>query len=346
MQIDLGKIESSDWYINKAFARGKNKVSLTKIKTRMKKDEKYKFLESIRLSVINDTLRSDLGKLVQIFPKYEELDIFYKEIFSCFIDVDKYKHSFGKLNWAAKQIQAIYKQNNKLLHRKTDSKSILEIRNIYLARVHSVLNQISNAFEYLEYTRKRIKDLPNVKTSMYTVAIAGFPNVGKSTLLSKITDSKPEINSYAFTTKGLMIGYLKSDGLSTKKKKKSKIYDDDLINADVVSKVNNGKIQVIDTPGSLNRFEKMNNIEKMAHLCIKHVAHIIVYVFDFTEPYSITEQIKLYQDLKKINKDIIVYFSKTDIVGTKLIDGFEVKGIYNTEELKQQLVSHSLNFQS
>ena len=45
-----------------------------------------------------------------------------------------------------------------------------------------------------------MKDYPTIKTSLFTVAICGFPNVGKTTLLSKMTPSEPEISNYSFTT--------------------------------------------------------------------------------------------------------------------------------------------------
>jgi len=38
-----------------------------------------------------------------------------------------------------------------------------------------------------------MKGFPSIKTNLPTIAIAGFPNVGKTTLLSKITDAKPKI---------------------------------------------------------------------------------------------------------------------------------------------------------
>ncbi|MFT4297726.1 MAG: GTPase, partial [Candidatus Woesearchaeota archaeon] len=172
-------------------------------------------------------------------------------------------------------------------------------------------------FKILDKARARIKELPNIKTSLPTVAIAGFPNVGKSTLLGKLTDSKPEIKSYAFTTKALMIGYAIKD---------------------------EKKIQIIDTPGTLNRFEKMNKIEKMAHLCMKYSASAIIYVFDLSEiSYPVHEQIQLFNEAKKLNKEIYVYFSKSDILSKDLITKFmkesKIKGLTESEKLKQQLLS-------
>lgn len=133
---------------------------------------------------------------------------------------------------------------------------------------------------------------------MTTVAIAGFPNVGKTTLLSKITSSTPEINSYAFTTKGLNLGY---------------------------AKMKNLKIQFIDTPGTLNRLNKMNSIEKQAHLAMKYVTDIIIYIFDLTESYPLADQEKLFKRIKEYDLPEIIYLSKTDLLDKDTIGSFKKK---------------------
>src|SRR3989339_56236 len=136
-----------------------------------------------------------------------------------------------------------------------------------------------------------MKDFPAIKTDLYTVAITGFPNIGKSTLLSRITPAKPEIKAYAFTTKGLNLGY---------------------------AKIGIHKIQYIDTPGVLAR-DRVNAIEEQAHLVLKYVANLIVYVIDLTEPYPLKIQEKLLKELKDHDKPIIVYLSKTDIIDKSII---------------------------
>ena len=138
-----------------------------------------------------------------------------------------------------------------------------------------------------------MKSFPSVKENLFTVAIVGFPNVGKSTLISALTDSNVEINSYSFTTKSLLIGYRK-DG--------------------------NEKIQFIDTPGTLDRDIKKNIIEKQAELAMKYVADLLVYVFDPIEYYSLEKQERLLKNVNKFGKETILYMSKTDIADPDIID--------------------------
>lgn len=322
MEIRLGKVEDAQFYINKAFGRGKKKKDTVKDKNikagkKESKDRKYKNLEIVRLTTIKDIFYNDLNSIIRSFPRYDGLDPFYKALFTCVIDVDVYKKSLANILWAQNKIVELFRKYNKILSSKEYIKDMTPERNAFLGRSASIIRNIKDSFTYLEEARRQIKVLPNVKTSLFTVAIAGFPNVGKSTLLSKLTGSKPEIAAYAFTTKGLMIGHVLDNGR---------------------------KIQVIDTPGTLNRFEKMNNIERMAHLAMKHLANVIVYVFDLSEPYPIDVQLKLFNDLKTLDKKIIVYFSKSDILDKKLIDKFEIEGTYDVENLKKMVVEEANAF--
>jgi GTP1/Obg family GTP-binding protein len=91
------------------------------------------------------------------------------------------------------------------------------------------------------------------------------------------------------------------------------------------------KIQVLDTPGTLDRFEKMNHIEKKAELAMKHCANKIVFVFDLTEPYPLKKQMDLYRKIKKYNVPVLVYLSKKDILKDKIKE-FKLKHV-DVEEI-------------
>lgn len=132
-----------------------------------------------------------------------------------------------------------------------------------------------------------MRTYPDVK-EMFTVCIYGFPNVGKTTLLNKLTGTKAEVAAYAFTTKSINSGYFT---------------------------INEAKVQVLDVPGTLAREEKMNNIELQAELVRKELASVIIYVFDLSEQaqYAVKRQEQLFRKLGK-EKKVLVYFSKMDLM--------------------------------
>mgnify|MGYP001159670727 FL=1 len=57
---------------------------------------------------------------------------------------------------------------------------------------------------------QKLKIALNLKT-ISDLSLVGFPNVGKSSIISKITNSKAEIGNYEFTTLNPNIGVLKGD---------------------------------------------------------------------------------------------------------------------------------------
>ena len=107
------------------------------------------------------------------------------------------------------------------------------------------------------------------------------------------------------------------------------------------------EVQVIDTPGTLNRYDKMNDIEKIAYAAMKHVGEILVYVFDLTEGcgYTIKQQMELLERIKKeLKKEIIIYLSKSDMIRHEKILIFRIahndyKVFYSAEKLKDYLTT-------
>lgn len=280
------EVREPDFYLDVAFKRAK--------------------VESNQLDVFCDYLSNTFDKIVRSFPSFDNLSEFHKELVSNFFDYDEVKRHLGALKWAGLKIGELQRKYKK---------NFDDNKKEFFGRASSVVYQIKPSLEYLERSRKILREFPMVK-DLPTVCIAGFPNVGKTTLISNITSSKPEINSYAFTTKVINIGYLKQ-GLRT--------------------------IQVLDTPGTLAREDKMNVIEKQAYLAMRYVADLIVYVFDLTEPYSLEDQMVLFEKVKSYDKPVVVFLSKKDLVGEKFdffckeLDGFVV--LTSFDEVISYLVS-------
>jgi len=286
----LAKIEKPDYYIDIAFRKANKRAGLQRSKIQGKKlnrMKKSRIIELDKIATVKQVLTKQLDIILDSYPQTAHLDTFYLELIKATLDYYMLKKSLGALNWAKKQINTLFRQYNQKIKKSQKLESINKYRNEFYGRTVSVLKQIKKNLEYLEHARKIMRDYPAIKTGMPTIVIAGYPNVGKSTLLRKLTKAKPKIASYPFTTKNIMLGYIDK------------------------------KIQFIDTPGLLDRpIQKRNNIEKQAVLAIKYLADKIIFVIDPSETcgYPLKDQKKLMNELKKTLKtETIVVLNKIDL---------------------------------
>jgi nucleolar GTP-binding protein len=296
---DLKNVEDYQFFLDLAVRAADKKASALRSSIKLKSVNKLiksKRIEIDRLKIMQEVICTRLNEIHMKFPSVDDLPEFYNQLIKLNLDVDMLKKSLGSVSWAQETISKLFTKTIIQLKRSEDVKEMTIARRATLGRVASILKQIDKFLTVIEESRKIMKTFPAVKTSIFTIAIVGFPNVGKSTLLEALTSASPEINSYAFTTKKLNIGYLKKDGK---------------------------KYQFIDTPGTLARFNKMNPIEKQASLAMKYAAHVIIYVYDLSDQgYHIDDQHRLFEDVKDLDKPIIVYLSKTDIIDEKIVKDF------------------------
>ncbi len=291
---DISKIEDFQFYLDKAISRAQKRAEIVReIKSKEDRVVKSRRIEVLKINIIADVLCDDLNKIVCRFPMVEELNEFYKELVKISLDYGLLKKSMGALNWAVKKITEFKRVYSRKIQNSKRSFDMNKHRKEYYGRISSLLKQIKTDFINIDNARRELRKFPVVKTKLRTIAIAGFPNVGKTTLLSKVTGAKAEIKNYAFTTKGINMGY----------------YDD-----------GKKRIQFVDTPGTLNRFSTMNVHEKQAYLALKHLADVIVYVFDPTEAsYPLDMQKKLYTEVEKFGKKMYIYIAKQDMLKDKKI---------------------------
>jgi len=302
---EIRPVESGDKYLDIAIRRANKKSAQKKVKG--ERIEKIKTLEMTKIAIVRDILDSRLDEILKEFPGINDLTLFYQKLIEYTIGQDNLKRELSKVKLTKTKISEVFKKENQRLKNAKDIKSIHIIKNGFYGRISSLLKIID--YKFLQKARKTLQSFPTIKKRYKQIAIAGFPNVGKSTLLSKLSGSKPEIAVYPFTTKGIMIGYIDN-------------------------------IQLLDTPGTLNRFDKMNDIEQQAYLVMKLVAEKIIYIFDLTEPYPLKDQIRLYEKAKGLGKPVIIYLSKTDITDKAKIDEFKKKYevVIDINELKKKLI--------
>jgi nucleolar GTP-binding protein len=200
--------------------------------------------------------------------------------------MDRIKQSLGAVGWAAKHTKMV---GNQLAVQSRKSEDTTMVRKRTVARLASMVHQIDKDLHFLNEVRNVLRKLPHVEDAC-TIVIAGYPNVGKSSFIRHVSSAAPEIASYPFTTKGIIVGH---------------------------RIVGRERIQFVDTPGILDRpAEERNAIERQALSAMMNVADIILFILDPSEHcgYPMEVQLNLLEEVKGlIDVPLVVVSNKSDI---------------------------------
>lgn len=293
----LSKVESAQHYIDTAFRQASSAIEDKRKQLKGKKlnrIQKSRIMEIEKINSVKSIIVGNLDAITNAYPQTAQLPLFYLELIKATIDYYMLKKSLGALSWASKRIKDLCDKYSRKIRQCKDFDAISQYRNEAFGRMASLVKQINENLQYLEFARKTMKAFPAVKTGIPTVVIAGYPNVGKSTLLKALTGANVKIASYPFTTKQIMMGYIEK------------------------------KLQVIDTPGLLDRpIEKRNPIERHAVLALKYLAEKIIFMLDPSEAcgFPIKDQIKLMNEIKKtFPAETIVVINKIDSAAPEQIE--------------------------
>lgn len=296
----IGKISGYKQIMDIAVIKANKAAELEREKVKRKsRIDKSIGIELKRINSLSKEINTIMMRIIKNFPSFDDLHIFYQEMLTLHFDIEEVKKSLGAVQWVSATVNKLERESAAKIKNEKSFRLINPIRRQFFARSDSVVKRVSKDLILLDKVRKYLRDMPVIKTKMFTISIVGFPNVGKTTLLSKLTGSTPDISPIPFTTKRLNLGYYKK------------------------------LIQFIDTPGTLNKFEKMNEIEKLAFLSMKYLAHVIVYVYDATGEYPWDDLVALDNEIKNLHKPIVYFLSKNDILSEEKAKEIknEIKGI-------------------
>ncbi|MBM4237290.1 MAG: GTP-binding protein, partial [Euryarchaeota archaeon] len=187
-----------------------------------------------KITASADIVSSTLDRYVKAFPSFEKGEEFRLEIVDVLVGVDKLKKSLGALAWCARRSSELGRDYLSRIRKASEVSEVLRLKKEFYGRLSSIVNQIQEELRFVSSARDKLRRMPTIDLSVPTVVIAGYPNVGKSQLVERISTAKPLIATYPFTTKGIGVGHFTGGWR---------------------------RYQVIDTPGLLDRtLEERNRI--------------------------------------------------------------------------------------
>jgi nucleolar GTP-binding protein len=248
--------------------------------------------------------------ILEEFPRLEDIHPFYADLINVLYDKDHYKLALGHINASKKVVEGVGKEFIKLLKYADSPYRCKQLKRAALGRMASCCKKLDKTLKYLEEVRQHIGRLPSIDPNTRSLLICGFPNVGKSSFINKISRADVEVQPYAFTTKSLYVGHFDYNYLTW---------------------------QVIDTPGILDHeLEDRNTIEMLSITALAHIKAVVLYFFDLSNTcgHTIKEQISLFNTLSPLlDSKIVIVLSKADIVKLENIEDLEDKNLI-TEFLK------------
>ena len=238
-----------------------------------------------------NSIEEKLNAIVTGFPNLQEIHPFYGDLINILYDKDHFKMALGYINTGKNLCEKVNKDYVKLMKYADSLYRCKQLKVAALGRMATIIKKLNNSLKYLEEVRKHLGRMPNIDPYTRTLLLTGFPNVGKSSFMNKITNAESEVQPYPFTTQSLWAGH---------------------------TYYKNIKWQVIDTPGILDRpLEERNTIEMQAITALAHLDAAVLYFIDISEEcgYALDQQISLFNSIRPLfkNKPLVLVLNKIDV---------------------------------
>lgn len=291
MRLQLTFLPEQKQLLEIAFSRARKQAEKMGKQRNRLQESKEKATKKIATSAAY--FSEKLQQAVKGFPSMQKIHPFHRELIATTVDLEAMLRALGQMSAARRITERLKRQyigKTRSLGKGEEKRAALLVSEFY-GRLASLAKSLGKGIAAYNENAKKMLELPNIRFDLPTAIIAGYPNTGKTTILSRLTKSKPKIAAYPFTTQHLQIGYLIQ---------------------------NYFEFQLIDTPGLLDRpLEKRNRIERKAIAALQHLANAIIFVADPTTRcgFELQKQVNLLKEIEKEFKEtkILVVLNKADI---------------------------------
>jgi nucleolar GTP-binding protein len=173
--------------------------------------------------------------------------------------------SLLRVRRAEERIREIAREAEQATRRASGSEELGDQIRSFYGRLSSFVREVDRDIENLRAITEFLRDRPHLDPSAPTLVVAGFPNVGKSSLVARLSTARPKVADYPFTTLSIAVGH---------------------------ADLGFDRLQVLDTPGVLGRSHRANLAEEEATTAVGQAATVVLFVIDPTgsSGYTLEEQ--------------------------------------------------------
>lgn len=263
---------------------------------RLPREERLRRILVVKASAAFSIVSEELSALEKALLAVETSHPFYREMFRQFSGVLP-SEALERVRALKKALARLDREYRRYLGSAAPGEELVAKFKEALGRALSVYRRLDKMARAVKGGLTELSKMPSVKGDL-VVVIAGMPQVGKSTLLSRLTRARPEIGHFPFTTKTIVVGHI----------------EDQL-----------GKVVLVDTPGILDRpLEEMNDIERKAVLAMRHLAEALIYIFDASPSayYTLEQQLRTYKTAEGVagGRPVLVVMNKIDLLSKQQLE--------------------------
>ncbi|HYK94143.1 MAG TPA: GTPase [Thermoplasmata archaeon] len=163
------------------------------------------------------------------------------------------ERSTVRLRRAEERIRGLSRDGQSKLRGQTSQDEFAITVRSHYGRLASFVREVDGDLTTLRGMARHLDSRPRLDRATPTVAIAGFPNVGKSSLVARLSSAHPKVADYPFTTLTLAVGH---------------------------TDLGFDRLEVVDTPGVLGRSGHENPAESETRAAVAHGVDAVVFLID------------------------------------------------------------------